>query len=1132
MVNFMGLRLIYGSAGCGKSRFCIDSIQKRLEKEEDKHLILIVPEQFSFQAEKSLVEQIKGTGIGNAEVTSFERIAYSVFDEVGGITKNHMNSSGKLMLVSNIMNKLKEELKVFSAAAEQKGFVNKISDIITEFKRYDISPYILKETLGSIQEGELFRDKIYDISIIFEAFEEALHRNYIDSEDELNLLYSKIENWSLLEGAEIWFDEFNSFTTQQYKIIEKILKKAERVNITLCMNTSGEMDLTDVFAPIKNTEKKLIELANENDIKIEDKIVLKSSCMDRFKENQEMKHLEANYFRHPNVIYTEKTKDLSIIRGLNPYAEIEAVARDIIKFTRREEVRFKEVAVITRDLSIYEKIIKVIFDEYKIPYFIDKKKQIDDNPLVVLITSAIDIFNKNWSYESMFRYLKAGLLNIKRDDLDIIENYVMANGIRGKNKWNSQWENGNEELLEKINEIRIHITIPLLKLSESLKGNRKAEEICKALFNFLCDLGVNETIENWVYKFNGEGNQALAREYSQIWNLVMELLDQVVEVFKEEPLNLKEFVKLLSLGFGEHKMGIIPPSLDEVLVSDVERVRTNTVKLLYVIGVNDGIFPSVLKDEGILTDADRNNLRNMDVEIADDSKIKTFEEQFLIYKTLTNTGKYLRLCYSIADFEGKALRPSSIISRLKVVFPKITEEGEIIERDVESSMELVSREIPTFNKLVSILRRDNKDKEISPFWRSVEQWYKDNEEWRSKLEYIHSASAYTNSVEQISKEKVRKLYGDKLYFSISKLEKYVECPFAYYVQYGLKAKDRKVFAISAPDLGSFMHSVIDEFSKIVENRSIKWYEIDEAWCIETVSEIVDKEAKEVSGGIFDSSPRYRYFTERLKRVLIRTILIIIEHLKRSGFQPIGYEVGFDNKAAYPPIEIELSNGEKVKLIGRIDRVDKLTLEGKDYYRIIDYKSGNKDFKLSDVYYGLQIQLLTYLDAILTNEEIKDKEPKIPGGVFYLRIHDPIVKGNREISEEEIEKEIMKELKMRGLLLADPRIVKEMDKEIDGSSLIIPARINKGGDLGKSSVGTEEQFNILREHVKNNLIKTCEEMLRGEIDIRPFKDKDKTACSFCMYSAICQFDNAFDGNSYKVIEERKDEEVWQLLSMKK
>ncbi|WP_052221306.1 helicase-exonuclease AddAB subunit AddB [Clostridium homopropionicum] len=1128
----MGLRLIYGSAGCGKSRFCIDSIKERLEKGENKHLILIVPEQFSFQAEKSLVEHIRGTGIGNAEVTSFERIAYSVFDEVGGITKKHMNSSGKLMLVSNIMNKLKEELKVFAAASEQKGFVNKISDIITEFKRYDISPYILKEALGNIQEGELFRDKIYDISIIFETFEEALHRNYIDSEDELNLLYDKIEYWSLLEEAEIWFDEFNSFTTQQYKIIEKMLKKAERVNITLCINTSGEMDLTDVFAPIKNTEKKLIDLANENAIQIEDKIVLKSSCMDRFKENQEIKHLEANYFRHPNVIYSEKTEDLSIIRGLNPYAEIEAVARDIIKFTRQEEVRFKEIAVITRDLSIYEKIIKVIFDEYKIPYFIDKKKQIDDNPLVVLITSAIDIFNKNWSYEAMFRYLKAGLLNIKPDDLHIIENYVMANGIRGKNKWNSQWENGNEELLEKVNKIRVHITTPLLKLNESLKENKKAEEICKAIFNFLCDLGVNETIESWVNKFNEEGNQALAREYSQIWNLVMELLDQIVEVFKEEPLNLKEFVKLLSLGFGEHKMGIIPPSLDEVLVSDVERVRTNTVKLLYVIGVNDGIFPAVLKDEGILTDADRNSLRNMDVEIADDSKIKTFEEQFLIYKTLTNTGKYLRLCYSIADFEGKALRPSIIISRLKVVFPRITEEGEIIEKDIDSSMELVTREIPTFNKLVSLLRRDNKDEEISPFWRAVEQWYKDNPEWRSKLDAIYSASAYTNAVEQISKEKVRKLYGDKLYFSVSKLEKYVECPFAYYVQYGLKAKERKVFAISVPDLGSFMHSVIDEFSKIIERNSMKWYEIDETWCIKTVSDIVDKEAKEVSGGIFDSSPRYRYFTERLKRVLIRTILIIIEHLKRSGFQPIGYEVGFDNKAVYPPIEIELSNGEKVKLIGRIDRVDKLTLEGKDYYRIIDYKSGNKDFKLSDVYYGLQIQLLTYLDAILTNEQIKDKDPKIPGGVFYLRIHDPIVKGSREISEEEIEKEIMKELKMRGLLLADPKIVKEMDKEIEGSSLIIPARINKGGDLGKSSVGTEEQFNILREHVKNNLIKTCEEMLRGEINIRPFKDKDKTACSFCMYSAICQFDNAFDGNSYKVIEERKDEEIWQLLSMKK
>ena len=1140
----MGLRLIYGRAGCGKSIKCVEEIKERLKSGEEKPLILVVPEQFSFQAEKSVVEAIKGTGIINVEVTSFERIAFKVFNEVGGATINHMDSSGKSMLIFSIMNRLKEELKLFGAAADQHGFVSTVSEIITELKRHDITPGDLQDSLNHIDDDGLLKDKISDISKIFAEFEENLHKSYIDSEDELTMLYNKLNESTQFDGAELWFDEFSSFTPQQYKIIERLLGKAKRVNITLCMDLNREIDSTDVFAPIKNTEQRLKQMAEDNKYNIENYQIPESTCKDRYKDSRELKYLEANYFRYPYEQYREETEDIKIIRGLNQYDEVEKVAVDIIKMAREGQVRFRDIAVITRDLGVYEKIVKTIFHEYEIPSFIDKKHEIDDNPLIILITSALDIFNKNWSYETMFRYLKSGLINIPREEIDILENYVMAYGVRGKSKWNIPWEYGDPELHERINAIKLQVVTPLNKLGDDLKGKKDAEAICTAIYNFLCEIGANKIIESWVERFKAEGDQVLAREYSQIWNMVIELLDQVVDMFKEEKLELKEFTKILSLGFGEHKMGLIPPSLDQVLVSDVKRVRTHEVKLLYIVGVNDGIFPAVTKDEGILSDSDRDKLRKLEIEVAENSKSKSFEEQYLIYRTLTITSKHLRVCYSIADFEGKALRPSIIVSRFKALFPKIKEEGDIVEGNDEESLEFISRTIPTFNKLVSKLRREP-DEKLGPLWSSVFNWYEgkfkdsnnkekddkdkdDEKQWQEKLKHITSAAAYTNSVEQIKEEKIRKLYGDKLYFSVSRIEKYTECPFAFYVQYGLKAKERRIFSISAPDLGTFIHSVIDEFSKTVDKNSLKWYEIDETWCIDTVARIVDEKSKEVSEGIFNSSPRYRYFTERLKRVLIKAILIIVEHLKRSGFQPIGYEMGFGDGETYPPIHIELSNGEKVKLIGRIDRVDKLELEGKDYYRIIDYKSGNKDFKLSDVYYGLQMQLLTYLDAILSNAEVNMKDPVIPGGVLYFKVDDPIIKGSRSISDEEIEKEIMKALKMKGLLIADPEVVREMDREIEGSSLIIPARINKDGNLGKSSVGTEEQFKMLREHVKENLVKACEDMLKGEIKIRPYKNKDSDACTYCMYSPICQFDESFEDNSYKIIDDKKDEEVWKLL----
>lgn len=1138
----MSLRFIYGRSGCGKSYYCIDQIKKKLEKGQKNPLILIVPEQYSFQAERNLLDKINGTGIQDVEVLSFERLAYKVFNEVGGATRKHMDSIGKSMLIFSIIDKMKTNLKVFATASNQQGFVDTVADMITEFKRYDITPAELEANLRNMEDDEFLKDKIEDLSKIFYEFEDTLHKNYIDNEDDLNILYEKIDEYDRLNDAELWLDEFISFTPQQYKIIEKFIKKAKKVNITLCMDHGKEFDSTDVFAPIKTTENKILEIVKNNSLSIERPVILDNQCKDRFANNPELRFLEENYFKYPYSIYEKPTTNINIIKALNPYLEVENVAREIIDMVRDKGLRYRDIAVITRNLDAYEKIVKTIFYEYRIPCFIDKKKEIDDNPLIILITSVIDIFNKNWSYESMFRYLKTGLLQLHKEEIDLLENYVLAYGIRGKKKWNQEWLYGKVEDIEEVNLVRLKVVEPLIKLSEKLKGKKDAESICTVLYEFLCEIKVNETIETWVENFKEEGNQELANEYSQIWNMVIELLDQIVEVFKDENIHLKDFVKLLNIGFDENKMGLIPTSLDEVLVSSIERVRSHKVDALYILGVNDGVFPAVANEEGILTDADRDTLRKIGIELAEDTKSKTFQEQFLVYKTMTISGKYITACYSIGDYEGKAIRPSIIISRLKTIFPKITEKSDVIgEVSDKKSLEYVTRKTPTFNKLVSVLRKDNDEIKDSKLWSDVYNFFSldaednDKEEakvekkmWIDKCKTIFSAAAYDNSVNFIEKSKIRKLYGDKLYFSVSRLEKYEQCPFAYYVQYGLKAKERKLFKLNLPDMGTFMHSVIDEFSKTVDKNSINWCNITEEWCTEAVGEIVDKKVEQESSIIFNSSPRYRYFTERLKRVLIKTILVIVEHMKRSGFEPIGYEVEFGDKGDYPPIVIELSNGEKVKLIGRIDRIDKLDMEGKEYYRIIDYKSGNKEFSLSEVYYGLQIQLLTYLDAILDNKELMSKNPTLPGGVLYLKIDDPMIKGSRNLTDEEIENEIIKALKMKGLILADVDVVKEMDKDIEGSSIIIPARVNKDGSLGKSSVGTEKQFMQLREHIKRNLVKTCEEMLEGDIQIRPFKSGKKDGCTYCMYSAICQFDDVFDGNSYKVLKDKKDEEVWKLL----
>ncbi|WP_410506215.1 helicase-exonuclease AddAB subunit AddB [Haloimpatiens sp. FM7315] len=1141
----MSLRFIYGRAGSGKSNFCYDGIKRELNKNINQ--ILLVPEQFSFQSEKNLIKKISSTGILNAQVLSFKRLAYKVFSEVGGLTHNHMNSSGKCMLVYKIMKDLKEELGVFNTSAKQEGFSKIISDLISEFKNYNVTPLDISNAILDIEEDEYLTKKLQDISLIYGEYEKKLHENYIDSEDDLGILCEKIDESKYLEGTEVWIDEFNSFTPKQYSIIEKLLKKAKRVNVTINMSTSYEKNKDeDIFFVTINTENKLKKIAEDNNISIEKSIELWKKPYPRFKTSEELSYLEENIFNYTCEKYKLKTKDISIFKANNSYEEIENLSENIIKLCKEKGYRYKDIAVITRDLSIYESIIKAIFEEYEIPCFIDKKKEIDQNPLIILIRSSMEIFTRNWSYEAVFRYVKSGLLTFNSYDVDILENYVLASGIKGKKKWTSseKWdtyiqygfekiedEEKKEALLERINEIRYKITEPLVDFYKNINEAKNAKEFCEAAFNFLCKLKIPETTENWIESFKKQGNQEKALEYSGIWNLVVEILDQVVEVMGNEKLFLDEFIKIITIGFSQNKMGIIPPALDQVLVSSVDRLKSHEVKAVFIIGVNEGVFPMGNTEEGIFTDGDRFILQNANVKLGNDTKTKALEEQFLVYSTLSMAKSYIRISYPIADHEGRTLRPSVIISRLRNIFPNILNEEDILNEEV-GSMEKIIKPIPTFNRLILKMREKKDISSLDPIWKQVYLWYSSQEDWKNISLKVFQGFTYSNKVNKIGKDRINKLYGGNVKVSVSRMERYVRCPFAYYVQYGLKAKDRKIFKLSSPDVGTFMHKVIDDFSHKVKSSNMHWGELSKSWCEENVNNSVSKVINETTGSILTSSPRYLYFTKRLTKVILRSIWLIVMHMQKSNFEPLGYEMTFEEGGDFPPIEITLKNNLKVKLIGRIDRIDKLVCEEGVFYRIIDYKSGSKDFKLSDVYYGLQIQLMTYLDAIIKGYEVSKKEKALPAGVLYFKLDNPIIKENKNISEKEIEEAIMKELKMRGLVLADTNIVKAMDKDIElqGTSLIIPAELKKkdGSLSARSSIATVEQFYSLREHVRKNLIETCEKMLEGEISIRPFRKKDSIPCTYCTFSSLCRFDTSLESSKYNIIQELKDNEVWDKL----
>ena len=1098
----MGIRFIFGRAGTGKSRFCLEQMKKKIENYDNQHkLVLIVPEQYTFDTEKKFLDIVTEKGLLRGEVLSFKRMAHRVSEECGGRTELRISDSGRNMLIYKLLKDKSEELQYFNRMAKKQGFSSIVSKVITEFKKYNISGEILSSKEDEINDEEL-KKKISDLKLIFNSFNEILHKRFIDSDDELTFLAKRLKDCNIYDDAEIWIDEFTTFTPQQLEVIKVLAKKAKVVNITLCSDSlsgGSDIDYTDIFDAIKNTENSILRIMKEGNISYLEPIDLNKGQSYRFLNNEDLQHLERHFFTYPFKEYKGKANNVRIYKANNSYDEVEVVAKDILRMVRDNGYRFKDIAVVCRNIDEYEKISTVIFNEYNIPFFIDKKREILNNPLVVVIISSLEILASNWSYESVFKYLKSGLVNVERDYIDILENYILANGIKGY-KWTKDLydkENISEEentILEIMEEIRS----PLMKLHNRIKGKNKVRDFATNLYEFLNELNVFKTLEVWLEEFNSLGLQDKIKEYIQVPEMVIEILDQVVEVLGDEVLDIKEFTKILISGFEERDIGVIPMSLDQVNIGDISRVKGREVKALYLIGVNDGVLPAANKEEGIISDRERELLRNIGIRLASDTKSRAFEEQFIVYTALTIPSEYLMVTFPMADFEGKSLRPSIIIPRLKKVLPNVVEESEIYNiRDRRDKFNKITAPTPTFNELISALRMEFEKENVDEYWAQAFKWFENNEEFKNKSNRMFKGLTYTNLVEKIPREKIKRLYqseNKKLIFNVSRIE-----------------------------------NVLDDFTNTVRNEKIAWSDLNRERCKVIVNELVDKRLESDSNSILNSTKKYKYFADRFKRTITKSVMVISEQMRKGKFEVFKNEFAFGGFSDGEPIKIDLPSNETVYLVGRVDRIDTLDLDGNTYIKIVDYKSGAKKFNLTEVYYGLQIQLLVYLDALIKNSKYILQKQAMPGAILYFRIDDPIIKSKKQLTEEEIKDNILKELKMSGLLLKDINVVKAMDNDMDSYSLIIPAAIKKDGNFtSSSSVITEEQFDTLRKYVNDKMSEICEEMLSGEIKIEPCKNNNTAYCSYCDYSSVCQFDTSIENNKYRVVLKKSNDEAWKLI----
>ena len=1094
------MKLVYGRSGSGKSFYCINEIRKSLENELDKTLIYIVPEQYSLAAEFDLTKALNKNGTINIQVLSFKRLAYRVFNELG-FTKSAFSKASKSMMIYHIMLEEDKNLQLLKGVNRNRGLVDTVVDMIAEFKRYNISPEVLKSIHT---ENKYLEMKLHDLSLIYEKFEERISQNYIDSDSRLSVLSNLISKSSMLKNAKVWIDGFDTFTPQEFNIVKE-LDKVSNLVVTLTLDESS-----DLFALNLKTANKLRNLGNVENIYL-DKTYRYT--------NKELSHLEKHIFKFPSCKFDNDVNNIHVTMETSPYAEIENVAREILNKIRNENYRYENIAVLTRNIDSYKTLFNRIFKEYNIPYFFDDKKELAMQPLLTLVTSFFDIVSKNFVYENVFNYLKTGLTNIEdENDIDILENFVLQYGIRGK-RWLETWDYKDKNI-EKINLIREKVISPIIKFKTSFSGKKTAKEIASMLYNFLIEIGVYDNLNRKVDEIKNKPDVSsreleIANTYIQVWNIFMGLLDEFVEALGNEKMSFEVFKNILTEGISKHQIGLLPTSNDQVMIGDISRTRNSSVKVLFVIGVNDGVFPMPFSSEGFITDSERDLLLDNGVELAKNTRLLLLEENFNIYKTLTTPTDELFISYPIADEAGSALRPSSVISQIKNIFPKLKVKSNLMMSD-----ENVYTTESSFTPMLSNLRKYYDGEDISDLWKNAYLWYLQKD--KDKLVKAQSGLDYKNTIEYLDKSHSQRLYGNEMNTSVSRLEAFANCPYMFYLRYGLRLKERKIYKLDTPDVGLFLHDIIDRFSAHVMKNNISLRDIEKEEADNIVSKLVDESLVDFKNNIFNSSNQMKQLATKLKRVVKRIVWVIINHIKNGEFEINGSEVEFGKDQKLAAVQIELSDGNKLVLNGKIDRIDIAKTEEGKYIRIIDYKSYNKELKLSDIYYGLQLQLLVYLDAAMEDD-------LIPGGMLYLKLDDPIIKTKKDISKEEIEEEINKKLRMKGVILSDTRLLKAMDSNMIKESSVLDLAIKKDGSYtSKVPAATKEQFTDLRNHMRKILKQMGDEILSGNIKNEPIKKKSKTPCEFCDYKLICRFDKEL-GNKFKIIDELKNDQVFEQIS---
>jgi len=1138
----MSLRFYFGPSGSGKSHRIYEEIMQRAAQEPGRNFLIIVPDQFTMQTQKDLVMRSDRGGILNIDVLSFGRLSHRILEEVGTKEMPVLDDTGKSLVLQKIAADLKEQLPAMGSLLHKQGYIHEVKSAISEFMQYGISTQDMDKLIASAEKRGALAMKLRDLKTLYRGFQDYIRDHFITTEETLDVLRRSLVKSKILPDSVVVFDGFTGFTPIQNRLIQELMRVCEETIVTVTIGEEEDPYQMDgeqkLFHLSKKTVADLVKLAAEAEVTRGEDVFVKGGS-NRFTEAPALCYLEQNLFRYQYEPYTEKQCEIRMFEALSPREEVHQTALYIRKLIREEGLTYRDIAVVIGDLEGYASYVETEFGQLEIPCFLDRTRGIVLNPMIEYIKSALQLYIRDFSYDTVFHFLRSGMADISREEIDELENYVIRTGARGYRTYSrlftrrtEEMQQGSgqedteraEETLERLNRIRQQFadTVEILHMAP----RAKAGEYVDHLYDFLEQNQVQQKLLNYQQQFEQEGDLAKAREYAQIYRLVMDLLDQIYELLGEEEISLQEFADILEAGFGEITVGTIPQNVDRIVVGDMERTRLKQVKVLFFLGVNDGNIPKNASKGGIISDMDREFLIESGTEMAPSPRQQMYIQRLYLYLNMTKPSERLYLSYAKVNSDGKGIRPSYLIDTVRKLFPQLAVEYpqnrsrlEQIEGRQEGARYLAEE----LREYADGTLREEERQDFYLMYRA----YETDPEGRDRL----TAAAFRRYKESgLSRIVARALYGRQLENSVSRLETYAACACRHFLQYGLSLQEREEFGFEVSDMGNVYHAVLENFAGKLAESGRTWWDFDENFATQAIKEAVEGYAATYGETVLYSSARNEYAITRMSRILTRTVLTLQQHLKQGSFQPDDYELSFRFAEDLDSIHVDLSEEEKMHLQGRIDRIDVSEDAEHVYVKVIDYKSGNKKFDLAALYYGLQLQLVVYMNAAMELESRKHPDKEIvPAALLYYHIDDPTIETPVELTQEQINEEILTKLRMNGVVNSDPAVVERLDRFLQDKSKVIPVEKKKDGSFSaRSGILSREELHVVSAYVDTKIRQIGREILDGKIAANPYEKGNEEACTYCAYKKVCGFDGSIPGYEKRQLEDLDKQTLMQRM----